>query len=47
MVDRRASKGRKLRFHTMDKLVGFMAPKELVLPPVAEQLFGNLFNHAG
>jgi protein AATF/BFR2 len=25
-VDRRASKGRKLRFHVHDKLVSFMAP---------------------
>lgn len=25
-VDRRASKGRKLRFHVHDKLVNFMAP---------------------
>jgi protein AATF/BFR2 len=47
VVDRRASKGRKLRFHTMDKLVGFMAPRELILPPFAEQLFGNLFSHEG
>jgi protein AATF/BFR2 len=43
VVDRRASKGRKLRFHTLDKLVGFMAPTQLVAPPFAEQLFGNLF----
>lgn len=47
VVDRRASKGRKLRFHTMDKLVGFMAPKDMPLPPFAEQLFGNLFSHDG
>lgn len=31
----------------MDKLVGFMAPAELVQPPFAEQLFGNLFSHEG
>jgi hypothetical protein len=47
LVDRRASKGRKIRYHTMDKLVGFMAPAELVPPPFAEQLFGNLFSHQG
>lgn len=47
LVDRRASKGRKLRYHVMEKLVGFMAPAELVAPPFAEQLFGNLFSHQG
>ncbi|KAF8069648.1 bfr2 [Scenedesmus sp. PABB004] len=47
LVDRRASKGRKLRFEVMDKLVGFMAPVELAPPPFAEQLFGNLFAHKG
>jgi len=41
-VDRRASKGRKLRYHA--KLVNFVAPR----PPAAEpafatQLFANLF----
>lgn len=45
VVDRRASKGRKIRYHTLDKLVGFMAPSELVTPPFAEQLFANLFTH--
>lgn len=44
VVDRRASKARKLRFHVMDKLVGFTAPAERELPPFAEQLFGNLFS---
>jgi len=43
VVDRRASKGRKLRYHVMDKLVGFCAPVERQLPPFAEQLFANLF----
>jgi protein AATF/BFR2 len=47
VVDRRASKGRKLRFHTLDKLVGFMAPAPRERPPFAEQLFRNLFAHEG
>ncbi|KAK9841761.1 hypothetical protein WJX81_001171 [Elliptochloris bilobata] len=43
-VDRRASKGRKLRYHVHEKLVNFVAPR----PPAAEpafatQLFANLF----
>jgi protein AATF/BFR2 len=47
LVDRRASKGRKIRFHTMEKLVNFMAPADLVPPPFAEQLFANLFSPEG
>lgn len=43
VVDRRASKGRKIRYHTMQKLVNFMAPRALELPPMAEQLLGRLF----
>ncbi|KAI8464900.1 MAG: apoptosis antagonizing transcription factor-domain-containing protein [Monoraphidium minutum] len=46
-VDRRASKGRKLRYSVMDKLVGFCAPAELAPPPFAAQLFGNLFGGGG
>lgn len=42
-VDRRASKGRKLRYQVMEKLVGFMAPVERQPPPYAAQLFHNLF----
>ena len=42
-VDRNASKGRKLRFHVMEKLVNFMAPVECSRPVFAEQLFSNLF----
>ncbi|KAL4452760.1 hypothetical protein ABPG75_008422 [Micractinium tetrahymenae] len=42
-VDRRASKGRKLRYHVHDKLVNFMAPVELAAPQFAAQLFSNLF----
>lgn len=42
-VDRRASKGRKLRYHVHEKLVNFMAPVELAAPQFAAQLFSNLF----
>lgn len=43
VVDRRASKGRKIRYQVIDKLVNFMAPMELQAPTFAQQLFGNLF----
>lgn len=42
-VDRRASKGRKLRYHIHDKLVNFTTPVELEAPQFASQLFSNLF----
>ena len=42
-VDRRSSKGRKLRFAVMDKLVNYMVPVPASLPPVAEQLFSRLW----
>ncbi|KAL3152741.1 hypothetical protein ABBQ38_012331 [Trebouxia sp. C0009 RCD-2024] len=42
-VDRRASKGRKLRYHIQDKLVNFMAPVEQPGHDIATQLFGSLF----
>ena len=42
-VDRRASKGRKLRYHIQDKLVNFMAPVEQAGHEIAAQLFGSLF----
>ena len=44
-VDRRASKGRKLRFHVQEKLVNFMTPAESIgsAPTLACQLFNNLF----
>jgi protein AATF/BFR2 len=43
-VERRASKGRKLRYQVMDKLVHFMAPVQRPQPPaLAAQLFANLF----
>jgi protein AATF/BFR2 len=47
-VDRRASKGRKLRFDVHDKLVGFMAPDDRAgTPPLARQLVGALFGGSG
>lgn len=42
-VDRRASKGRKIRYDIHEKLVNFMAPREMDLPSFASQLFANLF----
>lgn len=44
-VDRRASKGRKIRYTTMQKLVHFMVPADA--PPEREvsALFTNLFGH--
>ena len=41
IVDRRASKGRKLRYHVQQKLVNFCAPVELEVPPWAEKIFGS------
>jgi protein AATF/BFR2 len=46
-VDRRASKGRKLRFQPVERLVGFCAPAPLDAPPFAAQLFRNLFGGGG
>eukprot|EP00884_Botryococcus_braunii_P022257 jgi/Botrbrau1/8715/Bobra.0311s0026.2 len=42
-LDKGASKGRKLRYDVHDKLVNFMAPRPTDLPPMASQLFSNLF----
>ena len=42
-MDRKASKGRKLRYHIQDKLVNFMAPVEQAGHEIATQLFGSLF----
>ena len=47
IVDRRASKGRKLRYHVQQKLVNFCAPVELEVPPWAEKIFGQLFASSG
>ncbi|GIL75458.1 hypothetical protein Vretimale_8087 [Volvox reticuliferus] len=47
LVDRRASKGRKLRYHVQEKLVAFMAPVDFPPPSFAANLFTNLFGHSG
>ncbi|KAL6764675.1 apoptosis-antagonizing transcription factor [Haematococcus lacustris] len=46
LVDRRASKGRKIRYNVQEKLVNFMAPVNIDPPPFTEQLFANLFAHS-
>lgn len=49
MVDRRASKGRKIRFNVMDKLVNFMEPMQMYDDDAdgrISSLYGNLFGHA-
>ena len=44
-VDTRASKGRKLRYTVMDKLVSFAAPVDLPPPPMnVDGLFASLFS---
>ncbi|XP_072969391.1 uncharacterized protein [Typha angustifolia] len=43
VVDRRASKSRKIRYHVHEKIVNFMAPVPMDLPPMAPKLFENLF----
>ncbi|GAB4815144.1 hypothetical protein N2152v2_002190 [Parachlorella kessleri] len=43
VVDRRASKGRKIRYHVHEKLVNFMTPVDQDAPVFASQLFSNLF----
>lgn len=47
-VDRRANKGRKLRYVTYDKLVGFLAPVPLPDPGPVNEIVAALFggNHA-
>ena len=42
-VDRRASKGRRLRYHVHEKLVNFLTPVDLQPPQFASQLMSNLF----
>lgn len=43
-VDRRASKGRKIRFVPIPKLANFMAPTQLNDEnPIADELFRSLF----
>ncbi|MFS8006494.1 putative apoptosis-antagonizing transcription factor, AATF leucine zipper-containing [Helianthus anomalus] len=43
IVDRRASKSRKIRYHVHEKIVNFMAPEPMNIPPMAPKLFENLF----
>lgn len=43
VVDRRASKSRKIRYNVHEKMVNFMAPVAMKLPDMAPQLFENLF----
>ncbi|KAL6890554.1 hypothetical protein ACP4OV_008809 [Aristida adscensionis] len=43
LVDRRASKSRKIRYHVHEKITNFMAPVPMALPPMAPKLFENLF----
>ncbi|KAK6918638.1 Apoptosis-antagonizing transcription factor, C-terminal [Dillenia turbinata] len=43
IVDRRASKSRKIRYNVHEKIVNFMAPQPMRLPSVAPALFDNLF----
>lgn len=42
-VDRKASKGRKIRYHVHEKLVNFMAPESTDRPEFADNLFSSLF----
>ena len=42
-VDRRASKGRRLRFDVQEKLVNFMTPVEATHHIASQQIFQNLF----
>ncbi|KAJ6836997.1 uncharacterized protein M6B38_324100 [Iris pallida] len=43
IVDRRASKSRKIRYSVHEKIVNFMAPVPMNLPQMAPKLFENLF----
>ncbi|THG14569.1 hypothetical protein TEA_004975 [Camellia sinensis var. sinensis] len=43
IVDRRASKCRKIRYNVHEKIVNFMAPQPVQVPPMAPKLFENLF----
>ncbi|THG11525.1 hypothetical protein TEA_017508 [Camellia sinensis var. sinensis] len=43
IVDRRASKSRKIRYNIHEKIVNFMAPQPMQVPPMAPKLFENLF----
>lgn len=43
IVDRRASKSRKIRYHVHEKIKNFMAPEPMSIPDMAPRLFSNLF----
>ncbi|KAK1610879.1 hypothetical protein QYE76_034552 [Lolium multiflorum] len=43
LVDRRASKSRKIRYNVHEKLANFMAPVPITVPLMASKLFENLF----
>ncbi|KAL4178619.1 hypothetical protein AMTRI_Chr13g83150 [Amborella trichopoda] len=43
VVDRRASKSRRIRYNVHEKIQNFMAPMPMVLPDMAPKLFENLF----
>lgn len=43
IVDRKASKGRKLRYVTHEKLVGFLAPAPMPDPGPVDQILASLF----
>lgn len=46
-VERRASKGRKIRYTVMPKLLNFMAPRPREECVIADELFTSLFSSAG
>nr|POF03058.1 protein aatf [Quercus suber] len=43
IVDWRGSKSRKIWYNVHEKIVNFMAPQTMDLPPMAPKLFENLF----
>ncbi|GFY92705.1 rRNA processing protein-like protein [Actinidia rufa] len=43
IVDRCASKSRKIRYNVHEKIVNFMVPQAMQLPPMAGKLFEDLF----
>ena len=47
IVDRRASKGRKLRYHVQEPLVNFVSSIEEEVPQWADKLFTQLFASKG
>jgi len=42
-VDRRSSKGRKIKYEVQQKLVNFMVPLPVTTSNISEELFANLF----